>query len=93
VALQKRELAKIAKGPVANDEDWWHLVHDTATGRVSVIHSWAHVDVRKSGKADSGCTDIELEVFLNQKVQNEAQRELRRLIASLCQDAGNAHRT
>ena len=51
MALLKRELHRSIKGPVANDEDWWHLVFDTDTKRLYVEHRWAHVDVSGAGEA------------------------------------------
>ena len=43
MSLLKKELYKSAKGPVANDEDWWRLVFDTDARRLYVEHEWAYV--------------------------------------------------
>ncbi|WLA68545.1 hypothetical protein [Bradyrhizobium diazoefficiens] len=85
----QRELARSAKGPVNNNEDWWYLCRDTDTGNVFVVHEWAHTDVAKSGKSDVGSTHIELSNFLAETRPTGAQKELRRLIGSLVDAEAN----
>ncbi len=80
----KRELARSAKGPVMNNEDWWYLCKDTDTGSVFVLHEWAHTDVtRPSSQSNVGSKHIELSVFLVETRPTEAQSRLRQLIGSL----------
>lgn len=84
MAIQKREFARSAKGPVSSNEDWWFLCRNTETDEVFVLHEWAHTDVRTShGKSDVGSAHIELSVFLAETRQTGASRELRRLISTL----------
>jgi hypothetical protein len=64
MAVLKRELNKSARGPVANDEDWWRLVYDTENKRLYVEHEWAHLDVRRRGAANSGTEQIEIAAYL-----------------------------
>ena len=60
MALLIRELQRSAKGPVANNEDWWRLVFDTDTKRLYIAHEWQHTAVRGAGCSDSGKEQIEI---------------------------------
>ena len=71
----KRELHRTTKGSVLSDEGWWYLAHDTDSDRVFVLHEWVR------GEPDRRTAEIELSPFLGE--DGPAQRELRRLIATL----------
>lgn len=90
MAKLKRELARRARGPVMNDEDWWRLVYDSEAKRLYVEHEWEHVDVRKAGKADKGTKELEIGQFLNEGGEGEAHRELVRLISGLFEERRDA---
>ncbi|GJE02029.1 hypothetical protein [Methylobacterium isbiliense] len=65
MATLKRELHRIAKGPVNNIEDWWRLVFEEENRALYVEHEWAHLDVRDPGaEADNGTAAITLDDFL-----------------------------
>ena len=83
MALLKRELNRSAKGPVQNDEDWWHLVFDTDAKRLYVEHRWGYVDVRGAGEANSGTEQFEVGDYLKQGGQTAGHRELWRLLQGL----------
>ena len=87
MALLIRELQRSAKGPVANDEDWWRLVFDTDTKRLYVEHAWQHADVRGTGHSDHGKEHIEIPEYLLQAGQTAGHRELWRLIQLLFREA------
>jgi len=92
MALLKRELHRSVKGPVQNDEDWWHLVFDTDAKRLYVEHRWAHVDVRGAGEANSGTEQFDIADYLRQGGQTAGHRELWRLLQSLFEESFNAER-
>ncbi|MGO4677787.1 hypothetical protein AB4Z40_33395 [Bosea sp. 2YAB26] len=37
------QLASRIKGPMAENEDWWHLCYETDTNEFYVEHEWSHV--------------------------------------------------
>lgn len=59
------QLAKRAKGGMAENEDWWHLCYDTDTEKFYVEHSWSYLD-RKSLRVDSGSSQEDAESFFGQ---------------------------
>ena len=87
MALLIRELQRSAKGPVANDEDWWRLVFDTDTKRLYVEHEWQHTEVRGGARSDQGKEPIEIPEYLTQAGQTAGHRELWRLIQTLFREA------
>ena len=87
MALLIRELQRSAKGPVANDEDWWRLVFDTDTKRLYIEHEWQHTAMRGAGRSDSGKEQIEISEYLTQAGQPTGHRELWRLIQTLFREA------
>jgi hypothetical protein len=87
MALLIRELQRSAKGPVANDEDWWRLVFNTDTKRLYIEHEWQHADVRGAGRSDHGKEQIEIPEYLTQAGQTAGHRELWQLIQTLFREA------
>ncbi|MHB2205261.1 hypothetical protein [Methylobacterium sp. CM6257] len=87
MALLIRELQRSAKGPVANDEDWWRLVFNTDTKRLYIEHEWQHTSVRETGRSAHGKEQIEIPEYLMQAGQTSGHRELWRLIQTLFHEA------
>lgn len=54
VAILTFELAKSAKGSLAEREDWWNLCMDTETGELWIEHAWDHVDAYNVSKVNRG---------------------------------------
>jgi hypothetical protein len=87
MALLIRELQRSAKGPVADDEDWWQLVFDTDTKHLYVEHEWQHTEEGEAGRSERGKEQFEISAYLTQGGQTVGHRELWRLIQALFREA------
>lgn len=55
MAVLREQIASRTKGPMAENEDWWHLCYDTEAETFFVEHEWSHTSI-SSSKTNSGTT-------------------------------------
>lgn len=60
---QRIKLGERIKGPMMENEDWWHLVVRT-DGTKNVEHEWSHVDPYGKKPSNSGIANVSVEEFL-----------------------------
>lgn len=81
MAVLKRGFYYHEKGN--HDEDWFYLARDTDSGRVFIIHEWAH-------RENLGDRELSLEEFLTSRGRGTRQDNLIKLIGTLVADTAEA---
>ena len=71
------------------DDDRWRLAFDTDAGRLFIEHEITRGDSRGQGYS-TWTEDVELTAFLNERGNDEAQRELMVLLARLFEERDGA---
>ena len=59
-----------------HDEDWFNLARDTESGRVFIVHEWAH-------RADLGERELSIEEFLTLPGRGTRQQRFLELVGTL----------
>jgi hypothetical protein len=86
MAMIKREIAKQAKGSLAEREDWWRLCYDTHSREFFVEHEWHHMDAYKSdAPSNEGTERHDVEGYDGMGSEN-----LEGAMAELLAEAGHA---
>lgn len=45
MTVLREQIAARTKGPMAENEDWWHLCYDTERAEFFVEHEWSYVKI------------------------------------------------
>ena len=77
------QLKERIKGPMANDEDWWRLVVNDATGQMHVEHEWSHVSISNFAQHDSGETHFTIDEFRASTEPSDAKRTLEEVLTAI----------
>ena len=83
MAILKRELHRLVKGPETTELDLWNLVFDTDTKRLYVEHEWTYMDPLIRGAADYRTDVMDIAEYLSQGGQTAGHRELWRLLRAI----------
>ena len=83
MALLKRELHRLVKGPEITHADRCTLVFDTDTKRLYVESEVAHLEAKVGGTVEYQTTTMDIADYLTQGGQTAGHRELWRLLRSL----------
>ena len=89
MAELRRQFQYSAKGPMGNDEDWWHLVFDPVNRSICVEHEWDHVPL-SGGKSSKGTERLSIDEFLGQSYNAPQHRNLIELLRTLFDDSEGA---
>jgi hypothetical protein len=71
------------KGPMANNEDWWHLEVDDKTGEKRVVHEWSHVSISNFANQNSGEKSFTVDEFRASSEHPDAKARLEEILLEI----------
>lgn len=92
MAVERLNFYSSVRGIRQEDEDWYTLLVDTASGVKSVEHEWSYVDAYGRHATNSGKQVLSVEEFQSRSTSEDAKNELGAVLKLIDEAASSASR-